>query len=78
LPGNPILEIELAASGRMQSVRVRRSSGSAELDAAALQILRLASPFERFPADMAAAYPVLRFAYEWQFVERGRLEAPAP
>jgi protein TonB len=78
VPNNPILEIELAASGRMQSVRVRRSSGSAELDAAALQILRLASPFERFPADMAAAYPVLRFAYEWQFVERGRLEAPAP
>jgi protein TonB len=78
VPANPVLEIELAASGRMQSVRIRRSSGNVELDAAALQILRLASPFDPFPSDMAAAYPVLRFAYEWQFVERGTLAVPAP
>ncbi len=70
---NPVLEIELAASGALSAVRVRRSSGSPELDAAALQILRLGTPFDPFPADMAAAYPVLRFAYEWQFTQRGRL-----
>jgi periplasmic protein TonB len=72
--GNPVLEIELLASGTLRAVRVRRSSGSAELDAAALQILRLGNPFDPFPADMAESYPVLRFAYEWQFVRRGRLE----
>ncbi len=76
--GNPVLEIELAASGALSAVRVRRSSGKPELDAAALQILRLGTPFDPFPADMAAAYPVLRFAYEWQFTQRGRLAVDVP
>jgi protein TonB len=64
---SPVLEVELAADGRLRSVSIRRTSGLPSLDEAALQILRLASPFEPFPSDMAAAYPVLRFAYEWQF-----------
>jgi protein TonB len=64
---NPVLEVQLAPDGRLRSARIRRSSGVAELDEAALQILRLASPFDPFPADLARAYPVLRFAYEWQF-----------
>jgi hypothetical protein len=34
--------------------------------------VRLASPFDPFPAAMRKSYPVLRFAYEWQFLE-GRL-----
>jgi outer membrane biosynthesis protein TonB len=36
---------------------VRRSSGSGALDEAALTILKLASPFDPFPADLAAATP---------------------
>ena len=35
-------------------------------------ILRLASPFDPFPPELARDYRVLRFAYEWQFVG-GRL-----
>jgi protein TonB len=64
---NPVLEVQLNPDGRLRSVRIRRSSGVAELDEAALQILRLASPFDPFPGELARAYPVLRFAYEWQF-----------
>ncbi len=51
---------------------MRRSSGHQELDQAAVNIVRLASPFDPFPAAMRKSYPVLRFAYEWQFLE-GRL-----
>ena len=47
---------------------VRRSSGSGALDEAALTILKLASPFEPFPADLAQGYAQLRFAYQWDFV----------
>jgi len=33
-----------------------------------LSILKLASPFEPFPPEMAAEYRILRFAYQWEFV----------
>jgi len=66
----PVLEIQLAADGSLRSSRIRRSSGNAALDDAALQILRLSAPFDPFPAELAREYPVLGFAYEWQF-ERG-------
>lgn len=69
LSGNPVLEVAIAADGRLEQVIVRRSSGHAELDQAAVNIVRLASPFDPFPAAMRKSYPVLRFAYEWQFIE---------
>lgn len=78
---SPVLEVAIDSSGRLESAGIRRSSGSPELDQAALGILKLASPFDPFPRELAAHYRVLRFAYEWQFVggqvERGRLSAPA-
>ena len=55
---------------------VRRSSGSGALDEAALTILKLASPFDPFPADLAAGYSQLRFAYQWDFVA-GSLQSGA-
>ena len=72
LSGNPVLEVAIAADGQLDQVIVRRSSGHPELDQAAVNIVRLASPFDPFPAAMRKSYPVLRFAYEWQFLE-GRL-----
>jgi len=67
LHGNPVIEVALARDGSLASARIQRSSGSPEIDAAALDILRLASPFEPFPPELARDYRVLRFAYEWQF-----------
>ena len=72
LSGNPVLEVAIAADGQLDQVIVRRSSGHPELDQAAVNIVQLASPFDPFPAAMRKSYPVLRFAYEWQFLE-GRL-----
>lgn len=65
---SPVLEVEIAADGRLVSARVRRTSGDPDLDHAALEILKLASPFDPFPAELARKYHALRFAYEWQFV----------
>ncbi len=72
MSGNPVLEVSIRANGSLESVLVRRSSGHRELDNAAVNIVKLASPFDPFPATMRAKYPVLRFAYEWQFLN-GRL-----
>jgi len=74
MSGNPVLEVAIRADGHLEQVLVRRSSGHRELDNAAVRIVRLASPFDPFPPAMRERYPVLRFAYEWQFL-RGRLGA---
>jgi protein TonB len=66
--GNPVLEVAIRADGSLGKIIVRKSSGRKELDQAALSILRLASPFDPFPADLRKKYDELRFAYEWQFV----------
>ncbi len=76
LSGNPVIEVVLASSGGLIRADVRRSSGYGELDTAAMDILKLASPFDAFPEELAARHDVLRFAYEWQFVG-GRLAGSA-
>ena len=65
---NPVLEVTIRADGSLQQVIVRRSSGRRDLDNAAIGIVRLAAPFDAFPPAMRDRYPVLRFAYEWQFL----------
>ena len=63
----PTLEVAIGADGRLQEVVVRNSSGEQVLDQAAMDILRIAAPFDAFPEFLRADYDVLRFAYEWRF-----------
>lgn len=69
--GSPTLEVAINASGELHEVIVRRSSGSSALDQAALSILRRSAPFDPFPETIAADYDQLRFAYKWEFSEKG-------
>jgi periplasmic protein TonB len=66
---NPVLEVAVAADGTLKEVRVTQSSGHGGLDQAAVDLVRLASPYDRFPPAVRAQYDVLRFAYEWRFIE---------
>jgi len=68
LSGSPVIEVAIGADGRLLEAAIQRPSGHASLDQAALQILRLASPFEPFPRALAHDYASLRFAYQWEFV----------
>ena len=78
---NPDVEVVILADGTLESATIRRSSGSAKLDQAATDILKLASPFDPFPKDLADRYRLLRFTYGWQFdgqkASRGTVTAPA-
>jgi protein TonB len=65
----PVLEVAIRADGRLKEVVVKSSSGQRDLDRAAVEILRLAAPFEPFPENLRTEYDVLRFAYEWRFSE---------
>lgn len=71
ITGSPTLEVTITASGQLQEVIVRRTSGSKVLDQAALNILRRAAPFDPFPEVVRADYDQLRFAYKWQFNQSG-------
>jgi protein TonB len=73
---SPVVEVGIAADGTLDKAVIRQSSGYPELDNAALEILKLASPFDPFPPELAHDYRVLRFAYEWQFVG-GRMKGGA-
>ncbi len=64
---NPVLEVSIAADGRLQQVTVVTGSGNRELDMAAVSILRLAGPFDPFPEYLRSDYDGLTFSYEWQF-----------
>ncbi len=74
--GNPVLEVTVAANGHLGEVRVTRSSGHPELDQAAVELVRLASPYDPFPPAVRGSYDTLRFAYEWRFID-GRASAGA-
>lgn len=71
MTGSPTLEVTISATGQLQEVIVRRTSGSKILDQAALNILRRAAPFDPFPEAVRVDYDQLRFAYKWQFNQAG-------
>jgi protein TonB len=77
---NPDVEVVILADGRLESATIIHSSGSAKLDQAALDILKLASPFDPFPKELADRYRLMRFTYRWQFEgdkpRRGTVTAP--
>jgi len=64
---SPVLEVAINADGGLREVVLRTSSGQSDLDRAAMDILRMAAPFEPFPEALRNDYDVLRFAYEWRF-----------
>lgn len=64
---NPILDVVISSSGELESVIVRKTSGSRVLDQAALEILRRAAPFDPFPEAVRVDYDTIRFVYTWQF-----------
>lgn len=68
MSGNPVLAVTIGADGTLKDISVQRTSGHKEVDQAALNILKLASPFDPFPSELRKKYDQLRFAYEWQFL----------
>ncbi|MGA2839230.1 MAG: energy transducer TonB [Steroidobacteraceae bacterium] len=68
LSGTPVIEVTIGADGQLLQTVVRRSSGHAEIDEAAMRILKLAAPYDPFPSALNAKHDQIRIAYEWQFL----------
>ena len=69
LSGTPVIEVTIGADGRLLQTVVRRGSGHAEIDEAAMRILKLAAPYDPFPRAFSAKHDQIRIAYEWQFLD---------
>jgi len=68
LSGTPVIEVTIGADGRLLETKIRRGSGHAEIDEAAIRILKLAAPYDPFPRDLTVHHDQIRIAYEWQFL----------
>src|SRR5262245_32563976 len=65
--GNLQLTVTLRPDGTVESIYLDRSSGLKVLDAAAFKIVRMATPFAAFPADIRRDTDLLTITRTWFF-----------
>jgi protein TonB len=70
LTGSPTLLVRIGENGELLDAMVSKSSGSAILDLASVDIIQRASPFNEFPAPMASEYDMVAFEYKFLFTEQ--------
>ena len=73
--GSLQLTVAIKADGDVESVEVNRSSGYKLLDQAAIRIVRLAAPFERFPDNVRVDTDILHITRTWSFTRADQLTA---
>lgn len=59
--------VAINPDGSVNDIRILRSSGERVLDEAAVNIVRLAAPFDPFPPELRANVDVLEIIRTWQF-----------
>jgi periplasmic protein TonB len=69
------LTVAIKADGEVESVEINKSSGYKFLDQAALRIVRLAAPFDRFPDNIRADTDILHITRTWTFTREDQVLA---
>jgi protein TonB len=59
--------VALRPTGTVQEIRILQSSGQRVLDEAAIEIVRLAAPFEPFPEELRGSVDILEIIRTWRF-----------
>ena len=67
LSGSLSLEVALNSDGSIRELSMLSPSGQSLLDDSAQRIVKLAAPYQAFPADIRRDTGVLRFVYVWRF-----------
>jgi protein TonB len=75
LYGRLQLTVGIKPDGDVESVEINRSSGYKVLDQAAIRIVRLASPFERFPQNIRVDTDILYITRTWTFTRADQVTA---
>ena len=69
------LTVAIKADGEVEAIEINRSSGHKVLDQAAIRIVRLAAPFERFPENIKSDTDVLHITRTWTFTRADQVLA---
>lgn len=75
LYGQLRLAVSVLPNGYVKSIEVLHSSGFRVLDDAAMRIVRLAEPFDAFPAELKSEVDQLEIIRTWQFVPGNQLRS---
>ena len=75
LYGSLRLMVAILPDGSLKEVELLQSSGHRVLDNAAIQIVKLASPFAPFPDELRATTDVLEIIRTWQFRKNSSLRS---
>jgi len=67
LYGSLQLTVGIKPNGEVESIEVNKSSRNKVLDQAAIRIVRLAAPFDRFPDNIRADTDILYITRTWTF-----------
>ncbi|MDP4030270.1 MAG: TonB family protein [Gallionella sp.] len=73
--GSLRLSVSIKADGSVESMEVSKSSGNRVLDAAAMRIVKLASPYAPLPPDIRKDTDILVITRTWTFTSADRLES---
>jgi len=71
--GSLVLKVSIKADGSLESVQVMRSSGHQILDRAAERIVKMASPYASFPANIKRDADILEIIRTWTFAPGDKL-----
>jgi len=71
--GSLVLTVSIKSDGSLDSVVIQRSSGHPILDRAAERIVRMASPYARFPANIKRDTDILVITRTWTFAPGDKL-----
>jgi len=75
LYGKLLLHVEIKSDGTLVSVTVEKSSGHKVLDEAAMRVVRMASPYAKFPAALKNTTDIISFARTWIFTNADQIRA---
>jgi protein TonB len=67
------LTVAIKSNGEVEDVEINKSSGYRFIDDAAKRIVRMAAPFEPFPADIRRDTDVLHITRTWNFTRADEL-----
>lgn len=68
LSGTLILDVVVAADGKLMRTELRQSSGHKILDDAARRIVALAAPFDPFPNELKQESEIIHITRSWEFL----------
>ena len=71
ISGDLLLDAAIDRKGKIKSIRILRTSGNSVLDNAAINIVKLASPFSPLPEKIIEETDILHITRTWKFSNKG-------